>query len=309
MKIRYISDLHIDVNEDFPLELPKSDVFTVVAGDVAGNINKGIPWLKQNVSNGIIVAGNHIVYGHYDFGETIESLKDKLSDAFPENGPVKFLDVGTGVYKVVKDGVMFLGSTLYTNYEVTSRHIRNSLSFKMFKTYADKLDEEDSAALKKAIIDTEMFYSREGLNDFWKVVKTSPEDYLAYFDRTIAAFEKALAENEAEDNLPVVIVTHHAPTEEFIAAPFRSSRINSSFVNNLRPFIEAYPSIKAWIAGHVHARITKRLPNGCWLLSNPRGYYMEMRSYESQTDYGREPFRNWNSEMFLDTDDWTVSVK
>lgn len=313
MKIRYISDLHIDVNEDFPLELPKSDVFTIVAGDVAGNITKGIPWLKKNISNGIVVAGNHIVYGHYGFGETVESLKDRLSDAFPENGPVKFLDCSTGFFKFVKEGILFLGSTLYSNYEVSSNHIKNALAFKLFRTYASKLSPEQADRLKDEIVKTEMFYAREGLNDFWKTVVTSPEDYLKYFNNTLAAFEKALAENEAGDNLPVVVVTHHPPTEDFIAAPFYDSRINSSFVNNLGWFIEKHPSIKAWIAGHVHARITKRLSNGCLLLTNPRGYYMERRWHEEQESYeprpmkdGFEPFKNWKSERFLDTDTWTV---
>ena len=39
MKIRLISDLHIDINDKYPLDLHQdgaNDVFTLIAGDVSG---------------------------------------------------------------------------------------------------------------------------------------------------------------------------------------------------------------------------------------------------------------------------------
>ena len=42
MKIRVLSDLHIDLNERYPLELDDKTTFTIVAGDTANNVHKSI---------------------------------------------------------------------------------------------------------------------------------------------------------------------------------------------------------------------------------------------------------------------------
>ena len=36
MKIRVISDLHIDVNEEYPFTLKDKDIFTIICGDLSG---------------------------------------------------------------------------------------------------------------------------------------------------------------------------------------------------------------------------------------------------------------------------------
>lgn len=41
MKLRIISDLHVDVNHSIPLEYD-DDVFTVVCGDISGYANRGM---------------------------------------------------------------------------------------------------------------------------------------------------------------------------------------------------------------------------------------------------------------------------
>ena len=44
MKLRIISDLHVDVNHSIPLEYDEydDDVFTVVCGDISGYANRGM---------------------------------------------------------------------------------------------------------------------------------------------------------------------------------------------------------------------------------------------------------------------------
>ena len=91
MYVRLISDLHIDVNEDKPFSIENNDVFTIVAGDTAGEPQLAIDWIKKNVSKGIVITGNHLVYNSRN--KTVEELKQEIVDAFPISNPVSYLDV------------------------------------------------------------------------------------------------------------------------------------------------------------------------------------------------------------------------
>ena len=75
-----MSDLHLDVNEKYPLQLPEKDrgIFTILAGDVAGEIADGVFWIRNNCPYGVCVSGNHLVYNHY--GKTIQQLKEDLKN-------------------------------------------------------------------------------------------------------------------------------------------------------------------------------------------------------------------------------------
>ena len=48
MKIRVLSDLHVDLNERYPLELDNKEIFTIVAGDTANNVDTSIDWIQKN---------------------------------------------------------------------------------------------------------------------------------------------------------------------------------------------------------------------------------------------------------------------
>ena len=50
MKIRLISDLHLDINANYDLDFKVEgldDIFTIVAGDICGSPSKASLWLKQ----------------------------------------------------------------------------------------------------------------------------------------------------------------------------------------------------------------------------------------------------------------------
>lgn len=78
MKLRVISDLHIDINHKIPLEYD-DDVFTVVCGDISGYAEDSIQWIAKNVRNGVFVSGNHIAYsGQYTIEESQRELERVL---------------------------------------------------------------------------------------------------------------------------------------------------------------------------------------------------------------------------------------
>lgn len=272
-RIRYFSDLHIDVNQHHPPHVPDADVFTVVAGDVSGYPDKSIAWIREHVRRGIVVAGNHIVYNSFR-GNTLEDIKKKFAEAFPPGGSVVFLD-GAGTMSVVVDGIRFIGTTLYTDYAYVN----------------SKSDPRGGA---ERVVDNQRD-ALFGLNDFHMPAAVHPRDYLRMFVRDYDRIRGIVKENEKLPNpLPVVIVTHHCPSPQFIAPRYRKSSLNASFVSDLEPFIETHGSIKAWIAGHVHSQLVGKTGSGCRLLANPYGYEWE------------DCAKRWTSEMYLVPGTWEV---
>ena len=288
-KIRVFSDLHIDVNRHFPLEMPESDAFTVIPGDVCGNVEKSIAWIKDNVKRGIVVAGNHIVYDAKK-GLTLADLKNKLAEAFPVDGEISFLDCST-VCSVVKGGILFVGTTLYTNYE----HM-NKTDFPCATTYEARC--------------RNMYIARNCMNDFYKHVPVSPEMYFDMFTRDFDEIKRIVEENEkSETPLPVVVVTHHCPSSKFIVPKYEDSELNASFVSDLDSFIDSHPSIKAWIAGHIHSKVVEKSETGCKLVANPRGYsgdYWVTDFHRRQKGNLRPAILDWNPNVFLGTETWNV---
>lgn len=289
-KIRIFSDLHIDVNRHFPLEMPVSDVFTIIPGDVSGNVEKSIDWIKDHVKQGIVVAGNHIVYDAKK-GLELSDLKNKLAEAFPAGGDISFLDCSTGTCSIVKDGVLFIGTTLYTNYE----HM-NKTDF--------------PCATVWEAIRRNMYIARRCMNDFNKHVPVLPEMYYDMFERDFGAIKCIVTKNEESENpLPVVIVTHHCPSKKFIVPKYEDSELNASFVSDLDSFINEHPSIKAWIAGHIHSKVITKSESGCKLIANPRGYAGDywFEDFERRRKGNTNPaIFDWNPNVFLDTETWKV---
>lgn len=109
LKIRFLSDIHLDVNDDdFSLS---GDDFTILAGDISGNVDEAIEWIKNNVKRGLFVEGNHILYNSKYF---LDDSYGKLKEAFPLDNDVSFLQNES---KVV-DGITFAGCTLWTDYNL-----------------------------------------------------------------------------------------------------------------------------------------------------------------------------------------------
>ena len=278
MRVRILSDLHIDVNKRYPFSMKKDDVFTVLAGDISGDPLTTIEWVKNNINEGILVAGNHIVYNHRE--KTLPELKRELVSAFSFPSPVSFLDANVGnLFARKKENVLFLGSTFYVDGKL--EHNRNPIGYQ-------HINER---------------YILNSINDFvWgshgMKYRLSPRDYFNMNEETVEKFDEALAKNESSENLPVVIVTHFCPSKKFIHPYYEFSDSNAAFISDFEWFIEKHPSIKAWVCGHVHSRVfdkyTRKDSSECLLLCNPRGY---CGAYED---------KDWNPNVFLDTETWTI---
>ena len=270
MKIRILSDLHIDINGKYPLELEDKDVFTVIAGDTSSHPDLTSKWIDNNIHNGLFIAGNHIVYNH-DI-KSLEQLKQMLADKYPIDNSVTFLDISTGTFYKEVNGIIFIGTTLYTDY----------------KALAPKIKVKQSMSI-----------GNRGLNDF-KIGKTlnkngkldilTPEHYKKLFYESMKVITKVVEENPNKD---IVIITHHCPSLKCISNRYSTSVMNASYVSKLDKFIEEHKNIKCWICGHVHHRDNFNIGD-CKVILNPRGY-----ETHSECD-------DWTPNCYLDTDTWTL---
>lgn len=276
MRIRIVSDLHVDVNYQYALDYPKDNTFTVVAGDVSGDPEITSRWISENISKGVFVAGNHIVYNHR--GISLRELKEGLAQEFPISKDVSFLDANVGDFAKKIENVLFLGSTLYVDGKLKSKY------------------NPDGIVQKSGVI------MENSLNDFiWGYSEYGMLKAQNYFDmcmETLIKFDEDLRKNEMTENLPVVVVTHFCPSMKFIHKYYEDSWCNCAFVSDMEWFIEKHPSIKAWVCGHIHSRIfteyVRKDSSKCLLLANPRGYC------QANED------KDWTPDVFLDTDTWNL---
>ncbi len=85
MKIRILSDLHLDINQKIPFLLEDKEIFTVLCGDISGNPEQTIEWINQNIKQGVFVEGNHI---GYDSQHSIQYIENLLSYEYPTTATV-----------------------------------------------------------------------------------------------------------------------------------------------------------------------------------------------------------------------------
>lgn len=91
MKIRILSDLHLDINQKIPFLLEDKEIFTVLCGDISGNPEQTIEWINQNIKQGVFVEGNHI---GYDSQHSIQYIENLLSSEYPTTATVTYLKNG-----------------------------------------------------------------------------------------------------------------------------------------------------------------------------------------------------------------------
>ena len=62
MQVKVISDIHCDINSGENDTYNFLNDFVICCGDISGNRFKTEKWIKNNLKQGIIVAGNHLGY-------------------------------------------------------------------------------------------------------------------------------------------------------------------------------------------------------------------------------------------------------
>lgn len=230
MRLYVVSDIHIEFEEFLPPDVDADAV--VLAGDI-GVGTSGVEWAGEHFPGlpVVYVPGNHEYYGH-DIG-----IVDRLKAAAPAN--VHVLDNDALEY----DGVRFLGTTLWTDFE-----------------FYGESEAWSARQIAKSLID-DFSSIRNGQRLF------TPEDSV-HLHR--ASVHWLVTELEKEFPGPTIVVTHHLPSSLSVAQRYDGDRLNPSFASRLEGIIENYGT-DLWIHGHTHAPCNYEVI-GTRVVCNPRGY-------------------------------------
>jgi predicted phosphodiesterase len=193
VRIRVLSDLHLEVESFAPAEVPADVV--VLAGDI-DNGAAGVEWAERTFRAPVLyVAGNHEYYDH-EFHEVNAALKVAATDR------VRLLDCS----EAISDDVRFLGCTLWTDYTLAAGPGRSEVIEQA------RAKNPDYATI------------RSGDRNF------APEDAIALCRGHRAWLERALSQPFTGRT---VVITHFAPHPGSIAPAYAGHPANPGFVLDL----------------------------------------------------------------------------
>ena len=272
-KISVISDLHLEMTMPYEGFNPNDDsTMLVVAGDLMnlaqyvacstaeerdiedeiddhiweryGEYNHFLDTASENYEHVIYVPGNHEFYGAWFMG-LLDELQDILDKRY---GNIHVMERRMDVF----NGVVFIGSTLWT-----------------------VMDKESPLAMIRV---------QDALNDFRKIFLENKlaslrmlraEHVVAYHRASMNTLDIMLdIAREDHPDMPVVVVTHHAPSYRSVAEKYKGSIINAGFASELDEFIAKHDHIGTWIHGHMHDPVDYMIHN-TRVIANPRGYDSE----------------------------------
>lgn len=243
LKVRPVSDLHIDVSSDrrflYKYELPEletdKETVLVIAGDLCEMADGYLywdMWLQRTAARFravVIIPGNH---EHYSgtFGDAVTHLREVAK---------RIANLHVLDNEVVKiDHVHFIGSTLWTNY-------RNSNPIELIKM--------------------------QTVSDHYCIKDFPPARAVEENAKAQEFLLKAAAEikqNFPEDKL--YVVTHQAPTSLSEDPRYKDSPISSAFCSDLEEVVYQVGAA-VWHHGHIHMFSDYSL-FGTRIICNARGY-------------------------------------
>ncbi|KVD76074.1 serine/threonine protein phosphatase [Burkholderia sp. ABCPW 14] len=270
MKIRVLSDLHLECNEPDTIPFAHADL-VVLAGDIH-NHAEGLRWAAETFDPDmpvVYVPGNHEYYDG-EFG----ALEAAMRDAAATLDHVHYLN--NAAYVDPAGRFRVLGTTLWSDFELFGSDAdaraqsiaaceRVMLDFKgliQVDWPSDAGDGEKArahGAARKAsarAIDAE-----PGPRSF------APRDALALHRTARAWLERELAKPWAG---ATIVVTHHAPHRASLAARYADDLASAGFISDLSALVR--PPVALWIHGHTHTSFDYTTAEGTRVVCNPRGY-------------------------------------
>lgn len=261
MKICLWSDLHLEFQDKAPdWKNPGADVL-ILAGDICvadnlySNPTAGLDDLIQNgwyakdairyrrffehvsreFKTVLYVMGNHEHYkGRWDRTESV------LRQECARHSNVHLLEQD----KMVIDGVVFLGASLWSDFN-----------------NGDPLT---------------MLSVKDMMNDYRSITERNGEQYHKLRPQTTLSKHREtvqwLNHMLGEDKRPTVVIGHHAPSRQSIHEKYQGQfHMNGAFASDLEHLMMDREHIKLWVHGHVHDRHDYMVDNAR-VLCNPHGY-------------------------------------
>jgi len=281
MKLRVFSDLHNEFQASNEVgyripELPEDkETVLILAGDIDvganaaksyGRLHKRFIFpegmevearktkmeksylgeLAERFAAVIYVLGNH---EHYR--ENIDKTANKLKELIEEDSIHNVFILEDEF--VVFNGVKFIGSTLWSDYNKGD----------YFSINACKSHMNDFKQIK--------------MGENYKQIH--PLDIIDIHNRS-----KEYIDQQAKGNDKVVVITHHAPSYESVHTKYlRYNDINGAYASDLTDIMNKNRNIKYWFHGHMHDGVNYAVYD-TQVISNPYGYH----GYEENGDFKPE---------------------
>ena len=252
MLLRIISDIHCDININDEIKYDFGNDFVICCGDISGDRFKTAEWIKKYIKRGIVVAGNHLGYNWIsgDEEDTLDNSIKYLQNEFSDE-PIYFLEN----QHIEIDNVIFIGCILFTDFNLYNDELLSRMT-----AYRSMNDYRYVKILK-----------------YKKVKLMSPDEQIIRHKRSKKYIENICKKNPDKK---IVVITHHAPSEQSIEYKYKNDLLSSAFASNLESLIEKYPNIKLWCHGHVHHVCDYKVFD-TRIVANPRGYRKENIMFKS----------------------------
>lgn len=245
MRLQIFSDLHIDFAPGFEPRLAEPVDAVIVAGDVCEGIGDAMRFLRAHLGPVVpivFVAGNHEYFARVRSDE-----RRAGAEAAREHGVI-FLDDGAATV----GGVRFIGSTLWSDYELYGAHRREEM----------------------------MDLARRRMMDHRRILELpgrfiTPEESLELHKLARSSLDRQLA---AVHDGPTVVVTHNGPHPLSLADRFRENYTSAAFISDLSAIIDRHqPAL--WVHGHTHVSLDYRVGR-TRVVCNPLGYANENPDFD-----------------------------
>ena len=232
MKLHVLSDLHLRYGA---VEVPACGAdIVVLAGDIDRGA-KGVDWAHTQFPGQrvLYVLGNHEFYDA-DYEAVLDRCRSEA----------RSLDIALlESDEAVIEGVRFLGTTLWTDFELEGPSFPAALAMR---------------AANQQMSDFKCIRYRGGM--------LSAEATRALHMDARRWLDDRLAE---PFNGKTVVVTHHLPHRASIHRQFHGDRLNPAFASHLSWLVRA--PVNLWIHGHTHCSFDYDT-GGTRVVCNPRGY-------------------------------------
>lgn len=234
LRLNILSDLHLS-RDGLPHPQTSADV-VILAGDIS-RPKEAIEWARGFTQPVLYVAGNHEFYGG-SLDSTLAQLRE-----YAQGTNIHVLDND----ELVVDGVRFLGSTLWTD----------------FNLYGSGPERDEAITQSLGFIRdfVRIQSGKPGASTF------TPEELEETFASNRAWLDRMLS---VEFDGPTVVITHHAPSMKSIHPRFEGSPINTCFVSDSE-YLMSGERAALWVHGHTHDSFDYML-RGTRVVCNPRGY-------------------------------------
>ncbi len=236
MKIHVLSDLHLEFSSRHPpLELPQTGAEVVVlAGDIDNGV-RAIDWAERTFRDSTVlyVPGNH---EYYD--AELPVVAAALRARAENSRNVRLLDND----EVIVDGVRFIGSTLWTDFELFGGHSTAAAVTESLKYVVDfRAIRQDPRSL------------------------FTPERSIVLHRQAAAFLEEQLGKRF---DGRTVVITHHAPHPGSLHPRWAGNLTSAAFISDLTRLLG---KSDLWIHGHTHDSFDYNV-KGTRVIANPMGY-------------------------------------